>query len=76
MTSDVDELMLELADAGVRRLRLEVWPSRSRSLFVATWRQEGRGHTVEARSLGAVLRRVLRAARPVSGDTGRKGQAA
>ena len=73
---DLDVLLLELADAGVRRLSLECRPSRSRSLYVAVWRQDGRKHCVEARSVGAVLRRVLRAARTVSGDTGVKGQVA
>ena len=63
-----DALLLELADVGVRRLVIECRPSRSRSLYVARWRQDGRRHSVEARTLGAVLRRVLRAARAVSGD--------
>lgn len=68
-TTDSEPLLLELADVGVRRLVVECRPSRTRSLYVATWRQEGRRRSVEARSLGAVLRRVLRAARAVSGDT-------
>lgn len=65
--SDPDALMLALADAGVRRLDLVCRPSRSRSLYVATWRQEGRKRSVEARSVGAVLRHALRAAGAVSG---------
>lgn len=71
---DVDALLLEVADAGVRRLTVECRPSRSRSLYVAVWRQGGRKWSVEARSLGAVLRRVLRAAGAVSGDVKVKGQ--
>ena len=70
--TDVDALLLEVADAGVRRLTVECRPSRSRSLYVAVWRQDGRKHCVEARSVGAVLRRVLRAARTVSGDASEK----
>ena len=73
---DIDALLLEVADAGVGRLVLECRPSRSRSLYVATWTQEGRRVVREARSVGAVLRRVVRAAGAVSGAPGRKGQAA
>ena len=73
---DIDALLLEVADAGVGRLVLECRPSRSRSLYVATWTQEGRKMMREARSVGAVLRRVVRAAGAVSGAPGRKGQAA
>lgn len=73
---DIDALLLEVADAGVRRLVLECRPSRTRSLYVATWTQEGRKMMREARSVGAVLRRVVRAAGAVSGAPGRKGQAA
>jgi hypothetical protein len=65
---DTDDVFLELADAGVRRLVVECWPSRSRSLYRAVWRQGGKRRVVEARSHAAVLRRVLRAARAVSGD--------
>ena len=64
---DIDALLLEVADAGVGRLVLECRPSRTRSLYVATWTQEGRKVMREARSVGAVLRRVVRAAGAVSG---------